>query len=381
MSTEKEFFTPRLTGHRFDDHTLPVNILEDFSAFEQLIFELAKKIYLEKNPQRKRVPKGFTDNVYLKLSGLEEGSTIPTFLIAVVTSLTTPTIPVSNTEYFNYFEQARDKVFELVEAANAGKSVDIDSKFLNYFNRIGKNLEEGESIDFLNIGHSQRNVNFTRNTRRKILLSRGEKLEYSENIQENILISSVDKKNQTFNIELNGQLFEHPIFPDFSDTILSAFNEYEKKTLVSINATGVFNEQNRLIHIEDIDSMDILDPFDVSVRLNELSKLTDKWYDGVDGKALNKTKLKDFENLFESYYDSGLILPAIFPTIAGDIVLEWKNDNVEISLEVNFGDLTAEILYFDMLDDNSDYEKTIDLKTESDWVVLNSIMSQFQNHD
>jgi len=31
MSTEKEFFTPRLQGHRFDDHSLPVNILEDFS--------------------------------------------------------------------------------------------------------------------------------------------------------------------------------------------------------------------------------------------------------------------------------------------------------------------------------------------------------------
>ena len=60
MSTEKIFLTPKLEGHRFDDHTLPVSMLEDFSAFEELVFELAKKIYLEKNPSRKRVPKGFT---------------------------------------------------------------------------------------------------------------------------------------------------------------------------------------------------------------------------------------------------------------------------------------------------------------------------------
>lgn len=58
MSTEKIFISPRLEGHRFDDHTLPVSLLEDFSALEELVFELAKKIYLDQNPQRKRVPKG-----------------------------------------------------------------------------------------------------------------------------------------------------------------------------------------------------------------------------------------------------------------------------------------------------------------------------------
>jgi hypothetical protein len=48
MSTEKLFLKPKFEGHRFDDHTLPVSMLEDFSAFEELVFELAKKIYLEK---------------------------------------------------------------------------------------------------------------------------------------------------------------------------------------------------------------------------------------------------------------------------------------------------------------------------------------------
>jgi len=378
MSTEKEFFAPRLLGHRFDDHTLPVNILEDFSAFEELIFELSKEIYLDKNPQRKRVPKGFTDNVYLKLADLEEGSTIPKFLIAVITNLTNPAIYVPNTEYFSYFEQARDKVFEIVEIVNSGKSPNLDSKFLNYFNRIGKNLEEGESIDFLNDSNSGRNLNFTRNTRRKILLSREEKIEYSEKIQENILISSINKKTQTFNIELNGVIYEHPFLNDFSDTINTAFSEYERKTLVAINATGVFNEQNGLIHIEDIESMDILDPFDVSVRINDLLKLKDKWYDGSIGKSLNEEQINIFKNLFDNYYDTQLKLPAIFPTIEGNIVLEWKNEEIEISLEINLIDLNAELLYFDMNNDDNDYEKKIDLKNESHWLELNQIIAKLQ---
>ena len=85
MSQEsKIFFSPRLTGSRFEDHTLPVNILEDFSALEELIIELAKKIYLEENPNKKRVPKGFSDGIYLKLANIQEGSAIPQFIMASI---------------------------------------------------------------------------------------------------------------------------------------------------------------------------------------------------------------------------------------------------------------------------------------------------------
>lgn len=379
MSTDKIFIEPRLEGHRFDDHTLPVSILEDLTAFEELVFELAKKIYLDQNPQRKRVQKGFTDNVYLKLSTIEPGSTIPKILIAVLTNFSTPTITFPNTEYFNYFEQARDKIFDLVESANSGKSIDIESKYLNYFNRIGKNLEEGETIDFLNSPDSGRNVKFSRNTRRKILLSREEKLEYSEIIHENVLISSIDKKKKIFHIELNGGTHDYLFNGDFKDTINLAFQEYEKRTFVSLKAMGVFNDQNKLILIEDIETMDILDPLDISVRLHELLKLRDNWFEGNEGKQLNKENTSLFEEYFNNYYDSALKLPAIFPTLNGGIVLEWNKDDIEISLEVNLNNFEAEILYFDMNHDSNDFQKKIDLKTPDDWKEINNLISKSIN--
>jgi len=376
MSTEKIFISPRLEGHRFDDHTLPVSLLEDFSAFEELVFELAKKIYLDQNPQRKRVPKGFTDNVYLKLSKIEEGSTIPQILIAVATSISSPTIPIANDEYFSYFETARDKVFELVENANSGKSAEMDSKFLNYFSRIGKNLEDGESIDFLNSSSSSRNVKLNKNTRRKILLSREEKLVYSEIIHENVLISLIDKKNKIFHVELKESTFEQPIIDDFSDTIYLAFQEYENKTLVSLKATGIFNEHNKLVHIEDIQSMDILDGYDINVRLQNLFQLEDKWYDGIQGKAINKEKANIFENYFKNYFNSNLQLPAIFPMLNGDLVLEWKKDEIEISLEVKLNNLNSELFYFDMDNDENDFQQEINLNIDSEWEKINDLISK-----
>ncbi len=104
--------------------------------------------------------------------------------------------------------------------------------------------------------------------------------------------------------------------------------------------------------------------------------MNDRWYDGIDGKSLNKEQVNLFENLFENYFDSDLILPAIFPTIQGDIVLEWKNENVEVSFEVNLEDLTGKIFYFDMNSDENDYEKIIDLKIDEEWSTLNSIISE-----
>lgn len=47
--SKKVFIAPRLVGCRFEDHTLPVNILEDFTALEDLIIEVAKGIYIAEN--------------------------------------------------------------------------------------------------------------------------------------------------------------------------------------------------------------------------------------------------------------------------------------------------------------------------------------------
>lgn len=55
-----EFLRPRLVGKRFEGHTLPLDILKDFSALGEMLLEIAKRKYLAANPSRKRLPNGFT---------------------------------------------------------------------------------------------------------------------------------------------------------------------------------------------------------------------------------------------------------------------------------------------------------------------------------
>ncbi|CCQ96694.1 hypothetical protein CULT_480023 [[Clostridium] ultunense Esp] len=77
----------------------------------------------------------------------------------------------------------------------------------------------------------------------------------------------------------------------------------------------------------------LLDSLNVPTRLEELSLLKDGWFDG-EGKALDKNGIKWFADLFTRFYPDELPLPYVFPTIEGDIRLEWSMGPYEASLEL-----------------------------------------------
>jgi hypothetical protein len=95
MNEEYTFLKPRFDGKRFTDHSLPLDVLKDLAVFNDLIAETAKWLYLKENQGRKRIPKGFLEDVSLKLVAIEEGSAIPK--IVMIVSMTSATLfpPVS----------------------------------------------------------------------------------------------------------------------------------------------------------------------------------------------------------------------------------------------------------------------------------------------
>ena len=69
-----EFLRPRLRGSRFDNGEIPLEVLGDLVALGEMVQEVAKWRFLKENPQRQRIPRGFTDSVNLKLTRVERGS-------------------------------------------------------------------------------------------------------------------------------------------------------------------------------------------------------------------------------------------------------------------------------------------------------------------
>ena len=55
-----------------------------------MIVDVAKWKFFQTNPNRERTPRGFTEGIELKLTGMEEGSAIPIISLCLSTVALTP---------------------------------------------------------------------------------------------------------------------------------------------------------------------------------------------------------------------------------------------------------------------------------------------------
>ncbi len=367
MPSEQAFISPRLTGKRFEDHAIPLELLEDFSAFEELVIEIAKYLYLTDNPERQRVPRGFTNGVSLKLSSLENGSAIPKILLV---SSTLGLFPSQNTQYF---EKARDQIIKSIDAAAKNENIShfIPENLLGYFNRIGKRLKDDETIDFS--PNSVYDAKLTKAIRKKLVLSSSKIHEVVSEVTVRGTIPEADKSKQTFTIQLDaGQRIIADLKPPHQQAILTAFDKYEEKCHVLVSGVGRFDKYDKLIRFESIEHISILDPLDVVTRLNEIAELEDGWLNG-EGIGPDKKALQWFAETFDDNYEGALPLPLIFPTLEGGIQAEWSNLSIDISLKVNLLDKTA---YFHSLnlENGEAFENTFSLTDIEGWRFLNTTL-------
>jgi len=373
MTEIKHFLSPKLTGKRFDEHSVPVEVLQDFAALQELIVDLAKKIYFEENPARKRVPKGFTDGVTLNLQEVEEGSAILNFLLG--TALAASPILGEDSHAYTYFEKAKNKVIEVVAAAEKGDNVRqiLGVKYLHYFNRIGRSLKEDEVVTF-NPKASSGVARLNKNTRNRIVQSLSEDASYTDNFNLVAAIATIDRADKQFSVLVNGQKIPAKLDQNNFKLVVTTFNEYYSTPYVAIEGEGVYDRNGKLTKINSISSMDILDPLDVSLRISELSELKDGWFN-LEGKAPDKSGLYKFETLFKANYNENLPLPTIFPTVSGNIQLEWTISDREISLEVDLNTLSSEFVSVNVTTDEV-YEENLDLNDNNSWQNIFNLLSK-----
>jgi len=365
MPFEESFISPRLSGKRFEDHAIPLELLEDFSALEELVFEVAKHLYLIDNPGRQRVARGFTNGVSLKLSGIEDGSAIPKIMLVAATL---GLFPNENT---SYFEKARDQIIKGIDAAARGEAVSgfIPENLLGYFNRIGKRLKDDETIDFS--PGTQYDARLTKATRKKLVLSSPKNEEVVSEATVRGTIPEADKSRYTFTIQLqSGQRVLANLAAPYQETVLEAFNKFEDRCHVLVSGVGVYDKFDRLTKYQSIEHVTILDPLDIGVRLSEIAELKDGWFNG-EGAGPDKNALRWFADTFDNSYEVELPLPLLFPTLDGGIQAEWSNSTVDISLKVDLRNKTG-LFHSLNLATGIDTEHKISLGDNEGWKILNT---------
>ncbi len=369
MSKLVNLLSPKFKGKRFESHTLPIEFLDDLVALSELIKELAKQEYLKDNSNRKRIPRGFFDEISIKLKNLEEGSTITN----IVADIKNPDL--FGGAHLSYFKTATNYISDAICHVSDENYVleKIPPNLLYLFNRIGNHLRKEESIWFESNGKGY-DVELDTIKRKKLIQISNKEKEYSYEYEIRGYINEMDKSNNSFEITpIYGAKVSGKFDRVFKEDIQEAFNKYDLKQKVLLQGIGTFNYLDKLIKIESISNMEFLDELDISSQLEEFKTLNDGWYNGV-GKAPDKEKLDILSEEFNKYYNPENELPYLYPTPEGNVQAEWecKDSNIQYILEIQLDDeLNSELYILDLKNENKDKNYSLKLTQSTSWESLN----------
>lgn len=364
----QEFLKPKLTGARFQNATVPLELLKDFSALQEMLVEVAKWEFRNSHPDRERTPRNFTAEVDLHLTSVEEGCAILTISLVFATLF-----PASSN--LTYFEQARTDIVEAIASAEHGSTPRLPPNLLNYFDRFGRGLRTGESISFEREG---RQATLTPDTRNR-LMHYAQVKEWTEEAALRVRIPEADKGRGSFEMERSdGTKLKGDLSDLYQDAILGAFANYNTGHDEYVLIQGIVRKDrnNRLGRFESIEHVTPLDPLDVTLRLDELAKLEDGWLDGK-GKAPAKEKLEWIAATFESSFDTGLSLPHLYPTAEGGVQAEWSLNDWEVSLDIDLEKREGSYQALNVKDGTCK-ELILPLEDREGWSRLNEALRQLE---
>lgn len=362
------FLRPRLTGTRFDEHTLPLDILKDFAALEEMLIEVAKRQYLTEHPDRQRTPKGFTSGLELHLSSVEEGSAIP-----VITLVFAALFPPNDAQYL---ERAREQIVETIASVEQGGQPSLPPELLRYFDRFGRALHNGEAIEFTR--NNGLTTALTPATRQQLLQASQAEV-WTEEVTCKGYVPEVDQADYSFELELrNGIKLKAPLLDAHRKTVLEASVGYQNGTMVAIKGVIQRDRAGRPKSFESVEHVTQMDPLDIETRLEELALLQDGWLDGK-GLALNQDALHDLARAFDEHFSPDLGLPYLYPTPEGGVQAEWELGQWEVSLEITLPSMSAEYQAVNLTTSEShELELSLAADDVANWTELNTALTQLQ---
>lgn len=320
-----EFLQPQFEGARFDAHTLPVDVVRDLAAYEELVRELAKHLYLQKHQGRKRVPRGFEKQFSLHIERVDEGSAKPLLSWVAAAGLLLPGGAESE-----FFEKARDVIAECVTASADGRALPdaFPSPLLDYFNVLGRSLQDGESVNLAS--NTQAPAMLTPERRKKLVLAAQKT--YQREVEVAGAIEEADWKNQTFRLRLDdGAAITAPFTPLHDMMVRQAIGV--SRTRILLRGVGTFDAYDKLQRLSQTDHLESSENHQLSTQFETLATLRDGWLDGA-GKAPSKELLARLSDVVLATYPSDIPIPFLCATPEGNVYLEWNTPEHTASAEL-----------------------------------------------
>lgn len=334
MPLDRLQLSPRFQGRRFEHHCIPVELLPDLAAYRDLIRDVAKHLYKQAHPEKKRVPSGFESTFRLALSEVREGSAVP-ILVPQIEDDEAEKVG----EFIDFFEAAKGIVDETMRSAgnpDGALPANFPTKLLPKFNSIGRGLKEGDVIDFA-FGTAAA-ANFTPKVRKTLSLWATDQFEADVDVVGQVTGINRDPIDK-FDVKLeDGRKVSGPIPAEMSDEVFAACKN--PRSCLRIKGTGLFDRANRLQEISEVREIETLDGQALELyralrRVKEMKSLPVGWCDGR-GAPFSAEAVAWLENLLTALVDDHLLpTPSVFPTPEGELQMEWNWPEGSVDVRVN----------------------------------------------
>ena len=361
---------PHLRGGRFDadPHEVPSEFLKDLAVLEELIIETAKWRHRQMHPTRQRTVKNFKRGVRLNLTGVGEGSTVSFFRLHLD--------PAANLfdEQRRCFDEALVAIVQTLGSASGvidGAIGRLPPKLLTYFDRLGRNLKPGESME---LGDGKGSLGRLTPERRRELLRDAQVKTYRDEVTLLGSVPSGDKRNDTFELATeNGRIFRAPWPAPFREQVQEAWDGFDEGVRVRVQCVGEFTKEGKLQKVDSVEQLTVLDPLDVGLRLSGFHALEDGWHDG-EGSALDRAGLDRLTEAFDRHWPEDLALPHLWPMPepepGGGVHAQWKSGRRSVNLEIDLRTSSAYFTSFDLDDPDPEVgveEEDLDLSLPATW--------------
>ncbi|MDE0107471.1 MAG: hypothetical protein OXN96_06665 [Bryobacterales bacterium] len=355
------FLRPRLCGGRFNDGGIPLEVLPDLQALQELVVDVARCEYLRAHPDRRQVPTGFAENLKLKITAIEQGSAVA----AISFAKSTETLFGETSLFEPYARRAADTIHDLIDAGHSEQPIPagLPNESRNHLKRFGQSLRGDERIEFKSPGRDQATTLTPQTWER--LLERLRVQDECETVRLRGRVPELDHDRRKFEFWPIGGSKVTAALPDsHREILIRAFNEFWDEAKILLTGWGIVNGDGKLVSLESIGDVQLLDPLDVDAQLDDLGTLRDGWLDG-DGAAPDEAGLKWFSAMFADLYPADLPLPHLYPTPIGGLQAEWSLRGCEMDLEVDLK--THDGTWDESGPGDDDYELKLDLDDRRDW--------------
>ena len=342
------FVTHVLHGARFEQHSVPVDVLPELSAYRDLVVAVARALFFARNPTRKRVDRGFEDGFRLVLRAITDPGCAgcPLERVGSSSAPQRSLFPTDGTA--DVFEQARDLIAATIDAVGSGAEVPpgFPGEAAAAFNGFGRTLRDDEHIAIVTAG---RTVRYDRARRKRLVLLRETTYEDRCDVVGQVVAFDTDKKSfdlRTDDRRVQGRL--DALAKDAFDIVRTAAAHHELS--VRITGTAAFDANDRLarfVKIDDVfyaDDEGIRTELDVRKRLAVLAELEAGWLDG-EGNKVDSAGLEWLANLLDQVEPAEPVArPYLYPTPEGGVLAEWSFPEAEVTAEFDLTQRRAEVV-------------------------------------